>query len=189
MNAEKPTSVETEETQRDQKETRPAPPVWVPAPAPDVNREEEQVQSVREMDEVAPQESVSQFSSNLSFACVLIPRFSDHFLVGDIVDSLRDWMKQACISYSWRLDAIAVRPGYIQWVMTVPLNANPAHCMRLIRRYTSEKIFDDFPRFKHKNISGEFWAPGNFVVPGNRLQTPEQVNEFILQTRRQQGIV
>ena len=176
MNANKPTSVDTEE-KRDQEEA--------PLAAP----KEEQIQSVRETDEVEPREAATQFSSQLSFACVLIPRFSDHFLVGDIVDCLRDWIKQACISYGWRLDAIAVRPGYIQWVMTVPLNANPAYFMRLIRRYTSEKIFNDFPRFKHKNISGEFWAPGNFVVPGNRLQTPEQVNEFILQTRRQQGII
>ncbi len=190
MNADKPIPVDTEE-KRDQKEVRPAPPVWVPAPAPDVNQEEQHVQSVRETDDVAlvPQESVAQYATQLSFACVLIPRFSDHFLVGDIVDSLRDWMKQACISYGWRLDAIGIRPGYLQWVMTVPLNANPAQFMRLIRRYTSEKIFEDFPRFRQKNVSGEFWAPGNFVVPGNRLQTPEQVNEFILQTRRQQGIV
>jgi REP element-mobilizing transposase RayT len=76
----------------------------------------------------------------------------------------------------------------MQWVMQVPLSANPAKFMRLIRQHTSEKIFEDFPRFKNKNISGEFWAPGNFVVPGNQLQTPDQVNEFILQTRRLQGL-
>jgi REP element-mobilizing transposase RayT len=97
-------------------------------------------------------------------------------------------MKQACISYGWRLDTIAIRPGYMQWVMHVPMNSNPAQFMRLIRRYTSEQIFEDFPRFKQKNISGEFWAPGNFVLPGTQLQTPEQVNKFILQTRTHQGI-
>ncbi len=73
--------------------------------------------------------------------------------------------------------------------MHVPLNANPAQFMRIIRRYTSEKIFEDFPRFKQLNISGEFWASSNLVIPGNQLPTREQVHEYMLQTRRQQGIV
>ena len=73
--------------------------------------------------------------------------------------------------------------------MRVPLTANPAHFMKLIRRHTSEKIFEDFPRFKQKNLSGEFWAPGNYVIAGTQLQTSENVNALILQTRRQQGLV
>lgn len=181
MNTDQTSSTETEERKQEKKEAPSAPPVWVPASGPEARREEKQ--------DAAPVEAASPFLSELSFACVLIPRFSDHYLVGDIVDLLSEWMKQVCISYGWRLEAISIRPGYLQWVMKVPLNANPAHFMKLIRRYTSEKIFEDFPRFCQKNISGEFWAPGNFILPGNQLQTPEQVNEFILQTRRYQGIV
>jgi REP element-mobilizing transposase RayT len=134
-------------------------------------------------------ESAAQQFSELSYVCLLIPRFSDHFLVGDITEELVESMKQICISYGWRLDAIAVRPGYLQWVMIVPLNANPAQFMKIIRQHTSQKIFEDFPRFKKQNISGQFWAPGNFVVAGTQLQTPETINNFILQTRRHQGMV
>ena len=184
-NSESP--VETEPLQ-EQKETRTPPPVWTTAPNPKVTQEQVQHPLIEETNQAAPMESVQQFSSELSFACLLIPRFSDHYLAGDITEALVEWMKQVCISYGWRLDAISIRPGYLQWVMSVPLNANPAHFMRLIRRHTSERIFEDFPRFKQKNVSGEFWAPGNCVVPGSQLQTVEQVNEFILQTRRYQGI-
>ena len=183
MNTDKDASVETEQAQREQKETRTAPPIWMPAPSPNVERAEQTPPTV-ETGEVGP-----QYSSELSFVCLLIPRFSDHYLVGDITESLVEWMKQICISYGWRLDAIAVRPGYFHWVMRVPLTANPAHFMRLIRRHTSEKIFDDFPRFKQKNLSGEFWAPGNFVISGTQLQTAENINALILQTRRHQGLV
>jgi len=189
VNTNESKSVQTEEVQREQDSARKTPTILPSVSGPELKREEQQIQSVRETDDVVPVESVPQYSSELSFACVLLPRFSDHYLVGDVVDCLTDWMKQVCISYGWRLDALSIRPGYIQWVMRVPLNANPAQFMRLIRRHTSERIFEDFPRFKQKNISGEFWAPGNFVVPGNQLQSPEQVNEFMLQTRRHQGIV
>jgi REP element-mobilizing transposase RayT len=188
VNTNKSSSVETEEIKQETAEPQKPPMIWMPAAAPDAKREEVQIETVEQADVAVPQVSGPPVSSDLSFACVLIPRFSDHYLVGDIIDWLARWMKQVCISYGWRLDTMAVRPGYMQWVMHVPMNSNPAHFMRLIRRYTSEQIFEDFPRFKQKNISGEFWAPGNYVVPGNQLQSPEQVNEFILQTRRYQGI-
>jgi REP element-mobilizing transposase RayT len=180
MNTDKDSSVETEQIQREQKEAPPTPPIWVPAPAPKVERVD-QPPSIMEPVAVDTGESSPQYSSELSFVCLLIPRFSDHYLVGDITESLVEWMKQVCISYGWRLDAIAVRPGYMQWTMRVPLTANPAHFMKLIRRHTSEKIFEDFPRF-NKNLSGEFWAPGNFVISGTQLQTTENVNALILQT-------
>jgi REP element-mobilizing transposase RayT len=188
LNTNKSSSVETEEVQRDQTEASGTPMTWVPAPTPEVKREVLQTEIVDQPETVAPQASMPQLSSELSFSCVLIPRFSDHYLVGDIVDWLAKWMKQVCISYGWRLDTLAIRPGYMHWVMHVPMNSNPAQFMRLVRRYTSEQIFEDFPRFRQKNVSGEFWAPGNFVLPGNQFQTLDQVNEFILQTRRHQGM-
>ena len=169
--------LETEQLQRTQTEVK-----------PDLKRDEN-VSSFSVVSDSVQAESVAQNFSELSYVCLLIPRFSDHHLVGDITEDLVEWMKQVCISYGWRLDAIAVRPGYIQWVMIVPLNANPAQFMKMIRQHTSQKIFEDYPRFKRQNMSGQFWAPGNFVVAGTQLQTPETINNFILQTRRNQGIV
>lgn len=189
MNTDKPSSVETEEIKRDQTETQTPPSTWAPAPDTEGKRAEMSHRSFEEAQVAAPVESVPLVSSELTFACILVPRFGDHYLAGDIVDRLTDWMKQVCISYGWRLTMLSIRPGYMQWVMSVPLNANPARFMQLIRRFLSAQVFEEFPRFAQKNVSGEFWAAGNFVVPGNQLQTPEQVNEWILQTRRLQGLV
>jgi REP element-mobilizing transposase RayT len=154
-----------------------------------LQRQRNAVQTVPKIVENVQVEPAAQNFSELSYVCLLIPRFGDHYLIGDITEDLVEWMKQVCISYGWRLDAIAVRPGYLQWVMIVPLKTNPAQLIRIIRQHTSQKIFDDFPRFKKQNVSGQFWAPGDFVVAGTQLQTPETINGFILQTRRQQGIV
>ncbi|MBV5349880.1 hypothetical protein JZU71_01595 [bacterium] len=68
-------------------------------------------------------ESALGVSSGLTFSCVLIPRFDDHYLAGDITGDLQNWMMEICISYGWHLDAITIRPGYMHWVMTVPLTA------------------------------------------------------------------
>lgn len=190
MNRNDPKSaVETEQLQREQKEAKPTTNISGVAPVPDTERQQARISPSLGVGGDLQAAPLTQASSELTYVCLLIPRFSDHYLVGDITEALVEWMKQVCISYGWRLDAISVRPGYLQWIMIVPLNANPAQFMRLIRQHTSEKIFDEFPRYKQKNLSGQFWAPGNFVVAGNQLQTPEIVNAFILQTRRHQGIV
>jgi REP element-mobilizing transposase RayT len=181
-------AVEIEQRQLEQKETKQAPDLWAPSSVSEIKQEAPVSPSPIAKEDTKP-DLVIPSSSELSFVCLLIPRFSDHHLVGDISEDLVEWMKQICISYGWRLDAIAVRPGYLQWVMIVPLNTNPAQIMRMIRQHTSQRIFDDYPRFKRLNMSGQFWAPGNFVVAGNQLQTLETINSFILQTRRHQGIV
>ena len=166
--------------------------ISVPAPEPvilpEVMVEQEITAEPAASIEAFEVDAVSQISTQLTYACLLIPRFSDHYLTGDITKDLEVWMKEVCISYGWRLDAITIRPGYIQWGMTVPLTANPAQFMKIIRRQTSQKIFEDYPRFSRKNVSVDFWAPGFSVVPGSRLQSAEDINNFILQIRRQQGI-
>ncbi len=133
-------------------------------------------------------ESSPQIPHELSYSCLLIPRFSDHYLSGDITKDLETWMLEICISYGWRLDALTIRPGYIQWVMTVPLTMNPAQFMKITRRQTSQKIFEDYPRFSRKNVSLDFWAPGFSIVSGRSPQSGDDINKFILEIRRQQGI-
>jgi len=132
--------------------------------------------------------SERQYPAEVSYSSLLIPRFPDHHLAGDITDDLVEWMKEICISYGWRVDGIVVRPGYMQWVQTVPLTENPARIMRLIRQHTSQKIFEDYPRFQRKNMSGDFWAPGYYIAPGDHLLSLENINSFIQATRKQQGI-
>src|SRR5512142_2835892 len=39
---------------------------------------------------------------DISYACLLIPKFSAHYLIGDIAESLREWMQQICLSFEWR---------------------------------------------------------------------------------------
>jgi len=181
------TSTEVEQKQLDQGEAQTIPQA-MPAATPEIKHDDEHIHSSQESGEAADAEVFPQLNNNLSYSCLLIPRFSDHYLTGDITEYLAEWMRQICVSYGWRLDAVIVRPGYIQWIMTVPPSANPAQFMRLTRRHTSERIFNEFPRFKQKNMSGDFWAPGYFIAAGNQLQSPETVSNFILTTRQHQGI-
>ena len=161
---------------------------FVPTPEPQTIPQAVSPAAAGEESAIVGLVSSPQSPYQLGYSCVLIPRFSDHYLSGDITEDLPRWMKDICISYGWRLDGVVIRPGYIQWVMTVPLSANPAQFIRVMRQLTSQRILEDYPRYARKNVSSDFWAPGFSIAPGNQFQTVENINDFILQTRRQQGI-
>ncbi|HSJ88595.1 MAG TPA: IS200/IS605 family transposase [Anaerolineales bacterium] len=124
---------------------------------------------------------------NLTYACLLVPRFSSHYLTGDISDRISEWLPQICIAFAWRLEYLAVRPEYVQWVVNVPPATSPGYLMRIMRQQTSEKIFTEFSRMKKENPSGDFWAPGYLIMGGTQPHPPQLVKDYIKQTRTRQG--
>ncbi|PWH12367.1 MAG: hypothetical protein DDG60_13500 [Anaerolineae bacterium] len=133
-------------------------------------------------------EPASPAMADLSYACLLVPRFDTHHLVGDLADRLNEWVPQVCIAFGWRLEHIAVRPDYLQWVVRVPPSTAPGHVMRVVRQQTSDRLFNEFPRFKKDNPSGDFWAPGYLIMGSSQPHPQHLVRNFIKQTRERQGI-
>jgi len=132
-------------------------------------------------------EPISPGLYNLTYACLLVPRFSSHYLTGDISDRMSEWLPNICIAFGWRLEYLAVRPEYVQWVSNVPPSTSPGYLMRIMRSQTSEKIFTEFPRMKKENPSGDFWAPGYLIMGGTQPHPPQLVKDYIKQTRTKQG--
>jgi REP element-mobilizing transposase RayT/CheY-like chemotaxis protein len=132
-------------------------------------------------------EPISPGLYNLTYACLLVPRFSSHYLTGDISDKLSEWLPNICIAFGWRLEYLAVRPEYVQWVVNVPPSTSPGYLMRIMRTQTSEKIFTEFTRMKKENPSGDFWAPGYLIMGGTQPHPPQLVKDYIKQTRDRQG--
>jgi len=126
---------------------------------------------------------------DLSYSCLLIPRFPGHQLVGDVVLGLHDRMMQICVSYGWRLDYVSVQKDYMEWVASVPPATPTKRLMDIIRKQTSQYLFENFPRFARTNPSGEFWAPGYLINIGSQNHSISVINQFILETRREQGLL
>lgn len=125
---------------------------------------------------------------HLAYACLLVPRFTSHYMTGDIADKLSNWLPDICIAFGWRLEYLAVRPEYLQWVVNVPPATSPGYVMRVMRQQVSEKIFTAFPRLKRENPSGDFWAPGYLIMGGTQPHPPQLVKDYIKQIRQRQGI-
>jgi REP element-mobilizing transposase RayT len=163
---------------------RPETPVARPAPGElDVTRPGPTTEAARKV----TLEPITAGLYHLTYACLLVPRFSSHYLTGDLADHLSEWLPNICVAFGWRLEYLAVRPEYLQWVVNVQPNTSPGYLMRVMRQQTSEKIFVDFNRLKKENPSGDFWAPGYLIMGGTQPHPPQLVRDYIRQTRQRQG--
>jgi REP element-mobilizing transposase RayT/CheY-like chemotaxis protein len=163
---------------------RPETPIRRPMPG---ELDETRPHSITEVAGRVMLEPISPGLYNLTYACLLVPRFSNHYLTGDMSDRLSEWLPQICIAFGWRLEYLAVRPEYVQWVLNVPPATSPGYLMRIIRQQTSEKIFAEFSKLKKENPSGDFWAPGYLIMGGTQPHPPQLVKDYIKQTRTRQG--
>jgi REP element-mobilizing transposase RayT len=163
---------------------RPETPVRRPMPG---QLDETRPHSITEVAGRVMLEPVSAGMYNITYACLLVPRFSSHYLTGDISDRLSEWLPQICIAFGWRLEYLAVRPEYVQWVVNVQPSTSPGYLMRIMRQQTSDKVFTEFTRLKKENPSGDFWAPGYLIMGGTQPHPPQLVKDYIKQTRTRQG--
>ncbi|MBI3153312.1 MAG: transposase [Chloroflexi bacterium] len=184
MNAESQTAFdEVEVTAPSRPQQRPETPVSKPAGEADVTRESPSTEAARKL----VVEPTTAGLYHLTYACLLVPRFSSHYITGDLADHLGNWLPNICIAFGWRLEYLAVRPEYLQWVVNVQPNTSPGYLMRIMRQQTSEKIFNEFNRMKKENPSGDFWAPGYLIMGGTQPHPPQLVRDYIRQTRQRQG--
>jgi len=127
----------------------------------------------------------SQFK--LSYAYLLVPRLPDHRLTGELATKMAADMRQLAVAFGWRLDYLAIRPDYLQWIANVPPNTSPNRLVRMIRDHTSKRIFARYAHLADDNPSGDFWAPGYLVMSTTQPLPAQTVNSFIENTRFNQG--
>jgi REP element-mobilizing transposase RayT len=126
-------------------------------------------------------------SYDLSYTCLLIPRFPAHQLKDALADFLVERLQQICVMYNWRIEFITVNPDYFQWGVRVVPSTQTGQFMKEIRSRTSEFIMSTFEDFRSDNSTDDFWAPGYLVVLGTRPHPREMIEQYIRLSRRQQG--
>jgi REP element-mobilizing transposase RayT/DNA-binding NarL/FixJ family response regulator len=134
-------------------------------------------------------EPVSAALSQLNYTCVLVPRLPQHYLTGELADRLAQWIHQLCLAYGWRLEGIAIRPEYLQWTVQVAPSISPGNLVRIIRQRSSLNIFNQYAILREQNPSGDFWASGYLIVSGIQPPSAQLLREYIIQTRKRQGVI
>jgi REP element-mobilizing transposase RayT/CheY-like chemotaxis protein len=134
-------------------------------------------------------ETVSDGLYNLTYSCLLVPRFGSHHLTTDRVKLVTDCMKEIYTSYGWRLEQLDVKSDYLQWVASIPPTIALIDHISIIRKETSKRLFEDFPPYKQENLSNDYWAPGYLIMGGKNSITDALVRDYTRQTREKYGFL
>jgi REP element-mobilizing transposase RayT len=125
---------------------------------------------------------------NLTYAIVWAPKFPKTRLAGDITGNLGEWIRHIALSYDWRVERVEVRPECVVVVVNCPPEIAPERVINTLKRTTSERVFVEFPNIAADHPGGDFWAPGYLLLGAGQMVTPQQINDFLAFTRREQGL-
>ncbi len=126
-------------------------------------------------------------SPEISYTCLLIPRFPSHQLRGDLAVYLPQWLEQICISRGWKLELVSIDPEYLQWEIRLNVSVSSNRMVYAIRTETSKFILSSFRRVAQENLFNDFWAPGHLVMLGVRPRFEYVISHYITLVRRQQS--
>jgi REP element-mobilizing transposase RayT len=114
----------------------------------------------------------------------LVPRMNNHYLLGELAQTLRQSFPELCKLYGWELSVLSVRPDYLKWTLVDFPECLTRDALAVVRRWTSGRLFASFPQLQTGNPSQDFWSPGYLVDTQNR-EFPTQV--LIAHVARDQG--
>ncbi len=123
----------------------------------------------------------------LLYTCVLVPQPRKFPLTGKLAQLLVQWMAEICQSFGWQLENVSVYAQYLLWTVRLTPNISPGNVVRLIRQYTSQRIFNQFPNVQQLVSGYDFWAPGYLIVRGSQPPAINVLTEFIDTAHRRQG--
>ena len=123
-----------------------------------------------------------------NYSCLLIPRNPQQFLTRDLSERLSFLLPQLHLEYGWRLTGITIRPQYMLWSVSLPIDACPVHLVRDIRRRTTAHITSNFTDLTPIGNGDDFWASGFLILSGGTSPTVGMISDFISQTRTTQSL-
>lgn len=133
-----------------------------------------------------PADVVALSDFRFQYTCLLIPRDPQCFLAQDLSERLSFLLPQLHLEYGWHLTGIAVRPQYLLWAISLPLDACPVDVIQEIRRRTSTHLLANFPELRNSDPQLDFWAPGYLALSGGSSPSVGMIYDFIKQTRTNQ---
>lgn len=142
-----------------------------------------QIESPPETQEQAGAASQLISTLQLSYCCVLVPRHPRQYLVRDLADRAASILLQLHLSRGWRVTGISVRPQYLQWVISLPVETSPVEAIQEVRQRSSSHLFMHFPELAPAGQNQDFWAPGYLMMSGSQALTPAIIHEFIQRAR------
>ncbi len=110
---------------------------------------------------------------------VLVPGDPKTFLVGELADDMTKWIPEICAAHRWQLNAIAIRPVYMQLTLEVPNSLPSAETVKILRNDTSNYVFLKNPSQRPAEAERDFWAEEHLEVDPEKPISQHDLRIFI----------
>ena len=88
-------------------------------------------------------------------------------------------MLEISTAQGWQVLWLSIHPSHVAWTVCLPATIIPEAMVIIYRRETSEIFFRSYPSIAYQNPSGDFWAPGSLLAPGERSLSRQRIYEFV----------
>lgn len=130
------------------------------------------------LSQIKPQQT-EQKDFHFNYTCILIPAIQDQFLTHDLSERLGVILPQFHTAQGWQLTNITIRPQYLLWTVSVPMEVCPHQIIHDIRGLTSAHIFANFPEIAKKKVSDDFWSSNFLAISGTEPPPVNLIFEFV----------
>ncbi len=121
-----------------------------------------------------------------SYTCILLPRYPEVTLTGEIGEELQRWIPDFCATLGYTLESLNIEPRYLMWTVNLPPAVSPGHVVRIVRDQSSSHLADCIPELAGK---GNFWASAHLILRSRNAPETPLIEDFIIRTRRRQGFL
>jgi REP element-mobilizing transposase RayT len=113
---------------------------------------------------------------------LLLPRYSEHELTGELAERLRSWTTRLCLAWDWVAERIEVLPDRLEITLILPPDESPAHAVQELRDGLSERVLRSFPELALDLPSRRFWS-SSYLLRAGPAPPSGEIEAFVRETR------
>jgi hypothetical protein len=120
----------------------------------------------------------------LPYTFLMFPADPGQFITRELATLCNQKMPQILTGFGWQMNAISVRPLYLQWSALIPPLCRISETLADIRLQLNTLFFTNHPALLQANPDGDFWLPGYFALSGANPPSNRMINDFIVLYRQ-----
>ena len=104
-------------------------------------------------------------------------------LTDEIEVRLKEMIRELCTFYHWQIEEMEGDKGHVHLFLSAPPRYSPAKIVNLIKSWTRNQMFREFPKLRQYLWGSSFWSDGYFVSTVNDKTTADQIRKYIKQQK------
>jgi len=113
----------------------------------------------------------------------LIPLQESFILQRQIAAILNQCMTRLSQGFGWVLEDVTIRPTYLQWTVTIPNLFTPEDMTAIVRKQTSQTLFENIPDLQQQTGGDDIWAAESMMASGKDFIPSSHWQNFILRRK------